>query len=472
MQNILNNANNKRVAFIEDIKHLNSIEDLASKKLCIIKTNFKNLSPLKKYINKYPNTEFWLTSKDISRQNIIQANSYGVKNVLPYPFDMKIVRDYLKKKYPQYYNDKFTTENASWLKGLKIMIVDDNPMNIDLLAESIYSSEIEISTFIDERNALNALEKEKFDLFLLDIMMPNISGFELAKKIKKSKLNKDTPIIFITALSDIKNKIEGYNLGSCAYIEKPFNVNVFRSQVFNILKSKKLQEAIIQTKENFIAMVAHDLKSPVYAEITALELLLEKINTDDKGNSEILNDLLQAAKYMKNLVDNILHKYKFETNNVSLNKNSCSLKILITDSISEIKYLAEDREQNIIFKNSSKQNVIQIDYIEIKRVIHNLLSNAINNSPKKSNITIKLSENKNDMTVSIENISKNPLPENIDDLFDKFVSIANQSKCINLGLGLYVAKRIIEAHNGTIHGELTANNKVRFIFTLPKKIIE
>ena len=141
-------------------------------------------------------------------------------------------------------------------------------------------------------------------------------------------------------------------------------------------------------------------------------------------------------------------------------------------SISEIKYLAEDREQNIIFKNSSKQNVIQIDYIEIKRVIHNLLSNAINNSPKKSNITIKLSENKNDMTVSIENISKNPLPENIDDLFDKFVSIANQSKCINLGLGLYVAKRIIEAHNGTIHGELTANNKVRFIFTLPKKIIE
>lgn len=61
-------------------------------------------------------------------------------------------------------------------------------------------------------------------MFLLDVMMPELSGFDLAEIIKKSRLNSDTPIVFISALSDVENKVKGFNLGSYAYIEKPFNI--------------------------------------------------------------------------------------------------------------------------------------------------------------------------------------------------------------------------------------------------------
>lgn len=83
-------------------------------------------------------------------------------------------------------------------------------------------------------------------------MMPDMSGFELAKVIKETELNEDTPIMFISALSDSENKIMGYNIGSCAYIEKPFDINVVRSQIINTLKTKQLQNAMNNKKNRLL----------------------------------------------------------------------------------------------------------------------------------------------------------------------------------------------------------------------------
>lgn len=469
MHKVLDSIDNKRVAYIEDIKSACMEEDLSSKELCIIKTDFKNLNPLKKLIKDNPKTEFWITSNEISRKNIMQANTFGIKNVLPYPFDLKIVRDFFKKKLPEPCKKNYFRENSYWMKDLKVMIVDDNPMNIELLSETLKCLGLNIQTFYKPQEALDILLNNKFDLFLLDIMMPDISGFDLAKLIKNSEINKDVPIVFISALSDSENKITGYDLGSIAYIEKPFDVNVVRSQVFNILKSYKLQDAMNKTKESFVAMVAHDLKSPVNAEITALEMLLKNFqNHKDTNNDEIITDLLQAAKYMKNLVDNILYKYKFENNKVILNKTKYSLNTLIKECIAEIKYFASDKEQKIIYKNTTKQNTTLVDCIEIKRVIHNLLSNAIEHTPRNSYIDICLYEIKDYFVIQIENTINGMPPNNIDEIFNEFVSFANKSKCVNSGLGLFVSKNIIEAHNGEIKAEIIKKDKIRFKFTIPK----
>ena len=118
-------------------------------------------------------------------------------------------------------------------------------------------------------------------------MMPEMSGFELARKIKDTQLNKDAIIVFISALSDSHNKIKGYDLGSFAYIEKPFDVNIVKSQIFNILKSKKAQEVISSSKESFLATVAHDLKTPISAGINALNLLLGENLGELEGKVDI-----------------------------------------------------------------------------------------------------------------------------------------------------------------------------------------
>lgn len=468
MINLIKQTDNKKVIFVENINLLHSAQNLKEKKLCIIKTNFKDLHGLKALRQKYPNLEIWLSAAEISRKNIILANNYGIKNVIPYPFDMKIVNDFFKNKAKDE-PAECIPENLAWLKGQKVMIVDDNPMNVELLAETLAMSGLHISTFLKPLDAGIAAGKEKFDLFLLDVMMPDMSGFELAKVIKETELNEDTPIMFISALSDSENKIMGYNIGSCAYIEKPFDINVVRSQIINTLKTKQLQNAMNNKKESFIAMVTHDLKAPVNAEIAALEMLAQNyMQSANEFEKEIVGDLLGASKYMKNLIDNVLNKYSFDNNEVLLNKEKHVLDTLIMESVEETKYLMKDKGLTFDYSNKTRKSSAMIDYLEIKRVVHNLLMNAIEYSPKNSKIMIELSENKKFFIFSIKNKNKGIPIENPDDIFNKFVSYANKHKKVGSGLGLYIAKRIVDAHNGSINIDTRQKDYVRFVFTLPK----
>ena len=349
------------------------------------------------------------------------------------------------------------------------MIVDDNRQNVELLAETLASSGLNISTFINPHDAAEAVKKEKFDLFLLDIMMPEISGFDLAKIIKETELNSNALIMFISALSDSETKIQGYDLGSCAYIEKPFDINVVRSQIFNALKTKCLNDAINSRKESFFAMITHDLKSPINSEIAALELLIKTYESTTEGfKKDIVCDVIAASKYIKNLLENVLNKYKYENNATILTKENHSLNLLIIESIEETKYLMMEKRQKAVFNNKTKKNTALIDFIEIKRVIHNLLMNAIENSPKDSIIEMELSENKKYFIFSIKNETNGYTKINPEEIFKKFVSYAIENKRVGSGLGLYIAKRIIEAHNGTIKAEVRDSKNVRFVFTLPK----
>lgn len=468
MQELVNRAENERIIFVEDFRELKGVKNLSLKKLCIIKTDFKNINQIKKFCKTHPNLEVWIASTEISRKNILSANSCGVKNVIQYPVDTKIIHDYFKKK-DKTKKSEVETANPYYLKGLRVMIVDDNQMNIDLLVETLSSMGLEITTFLKPIEAAKAVNHVKFDLFLLDIMMPEMSGFDLANVIKSTKLNADTPIMFISALSDPENKIRSFNLGSCAYIEKPFNVSVVRSQIYNALKTKKLQEALQDRKETFLAMVTHDLKTPVNAEICALELLLKNYNTELDGlQNEIIKDILGAAKYMKTLVDNILHKYKFDNETLNLNKQHNSLKMLIVECIEETKYLFEEKNQQLVFNCSVRNSDAVVDGIEIKRVIHNLLINSIEYGYKESKIIAELYETKNEYVVSIKNSCHGIELKNTNDVFDKFVTMSEQNKKAGTGLGLYISKRIIEAHGGTICAESKIDDYTKMTFTLPK----
>ncbi len=466
MYELSSRIENDSLIFVESVKNLQNV-DLSEKSLCIIKTDFSDTNIIKKICKENPNLEVWLASEDISRKNILTANSCGVKNVISYPVDARLVQDFFKEKNKnQYSNQDFST---NFLKGLKVMIVDDNQMNIDLLVETLSPLGLELSTFIKPIEASKIVNLEKYDLFLLDIMMPEMSGFDLAKIIKNTNINVNTPIMFISALSDPENKILGYNLGSCAYIEKPFNINVVRSQIFNTLKTKMLQDAIMDKKETFLAMVTHDLKSPVNAEICALELLLNnKASSLDGFQNEVIGDILGAAKYMKNLVDNILQKYKCENGKQILRKTFFSLEMLTIQCVEEIKYLLLDKQLEIKINSKLKHIESYFDCLEIKRVIHNLLINAIEYSDKKSIITINLYEKAEGFYFSISNKGLGLHLENPNIIFEKCESFAQKSKSVSTGLGLYIAKKIIDAHKGKIFVSSDKGNITTFTFIIPK----
>lgn len=453
-KNYLKNNLDRKFFFVENLSELKKIK--SSCELCVIKTDFdkSDLQLIKKVQKTNPDIEFWVCSENLSKENVLTANKIGIKTVVSSPIDYKMVEEFFNSKndsskaIKKINIDKY---EYSSIASSKIMVVDDNPMNVELLSEILSEFNLNISCFLKSKEALKIALKEKFDLFLFDIMMPEMSGFELAKKIKDAPLNKNTPVIFVSALSDAHNKIQGYDIGSIAYIEKPFDVNIVKSQIFNLLKNQKAQEIVTSTKESFFATVAHDLKTPINAGINALKLLLNQNLGELEGEQqEIIEDILFSTRFMKDMVENVLSKNKIDNNRIVLSKEVLSLKETVENCIDLTKYILAPKKQKIDFYCDVDNPLIPIDFMEIKRSIHNLIANASEHSPVGSKIELKIFKVNNKIALSVKDFGTGIDLEHQKDVFDKYMSIAQKDKRVGSGLGLYITKKIIEAHGGEI----------------------
>jgi len=463
-----NNLHQKFI-FVDDIAKVKKLNN--STELCIIKTDFSksDLKLIKKIKESHLSTDFWVSSENLSKKNVMLANKMKIKTIVPYPFSNKIVNDYFDDKYGVNKNEELVdNNNYSMIANLKVMIVDDNVINIELLEEILSKFQLNISSFSKPKEAYQALLTEKFDLFLLDIMMPEMSGFELTQKIKDVPHNQNAPIIFISALSDSHTKIKGYDLGSYAYIEKPFDINVIKSQIFNILKNQKAKEAIDTKKEDFLATVTHDLKTPISAGINALNLLLNKNLGELKADQhEIVEDILDSTKFMQDMVENILCRNKIERNSITLSKQIYLLQELTEHCIELTKYILIPKKQKIELQCDINNSLVPLDFVEIKRAIHNLIANASEHSPVGSKILIKIFKDKDKIGLFVQDYGIGIDIKNQEDIFSQYMSIAQKHKTVGSGLGLYVTKNIIEAHGGEISLESKVGYGTKITFLLP-----
>lgn len=438
--------------FVDDVFSLKRIRPEI--KLCVINSDFNKseLKYIKKHYDANKNVEIWICSNNQSKENVLSANKIGIKTIVSSPVDLKMVEEFFIKESGLVINKKTDIYfDYSSVANSKVMIVDDNVMNVELLEEVLSKLNLKISTFLKPKDACKAMLHEKFDLFLLDVMMPEMSGFELAKKIKDTPHNHNTPIIFISALSDSHNKIKGYNLGSFAYIEKPFDINMIKSQIFNILKNQKAQEVITSDKENFLATVAHDLKTPIKAGINALNLLLNKnFGELENDQHEIVEDILNSTRFMNDMVENILCKNKIESDKMSLSKNVYSIKELIEHCIELTKYIVVQRSQEVTLECNVSNELLPMDFLEMKRVVHNLIANASEYSHEGGKIHIKIFEENSKIGFYIQDYGKGIDLVNQQNVFMQYTSFAKKHKKVGTGLGLYITKQIVEAHDGEI----------------------
>ena len=399
------------------------------------------------------------------------ANMCGIKNVVEYPLHQELI-DELFHDNTDNKTEKVSAEQDKFkykaIKGLKVMIVDDNPLNTELLEETLKDLELRLFVFQKPKEAAKFVETEKIDLFLLDIMMPDMSGFELAQIIQKTKLNANTPMIFISALSDREYKVKSFDLGSCAYIEKPFDVKVVRSQIYSLLKIRSDFEKQSKSKDSYLAMVIHDLKGPMQAELSALKLMTglygENLNDDQK---EILTDVINSTKYLQNLVANILEKYKGDNGRVVITKSYNSFKSLVSECCDDVKYIAPEKNLLINVSYKSKIDKLYFDYDEIKRVIHNILTNGIKYSFKNKEISVNINDDGQNIIFSATNRGLGLDMQKVGNVFDKFTTYCEEQKSVNAGLGLYISKQIIDAHGGTISFTSVPNETTTVTFTLP-----
>ncbi len=459
-----------------DYVKINAKIDIQNYSLCIVEADFsdkKFLDKVKKLVRSNTNIEFWAGSKMCNKEDVTLSYSLGCKNFVKFPLSGKVLTKYFYVKNNA--NKKIAEQVAKIeikenFENMRVLIVDDNEINIELLKEVLSVFKTKTICFNNSVQALQYSQMESIDLILLDIMMPGVNGFEFAQRLKHIDKNKETPIIFISALNGNENKLKGFSLGSYAYIEKPFEINTVRAQIFNILKIQRLQKQ----KENFIATLTHDLRTPIRAQVCALKLLLDnKFGKLTNEQDAIIKEILKSSNFLQFMTDDLLIKYKFDSGTLGIKKENHSLDEVISGTLQSLKFLIEQNKQTVVYRYESGVREIEFDFIELSRVLNNLIVNASEYSGENTQIIVQVKDTstKDFLEISVTDTGHGLSPNEIEIIFEEYQSGAKKFNKVGAGLGLFISKKIVQLHGGNIWAESHGRDQgATFVFTLPTKI--
>ncbi len=358
---------------------------------------------------------------------------------------------------------------------LLILIVDDNSQNLQVIGE-ILKSRFRIAMARSGKQTLSLLEDIRPDLILLDVMMPEMDGYELCAQIKTKKELREIPVIFVTARREVDNLVKGFQVGGVDYITKPVDKLELLSRVNNHIDLYKAKEVIRRqsadlarlnsVKDRLFSIVSHDLRGPV----ANLKMFVSAIasGTMDIDDPEIFETFSSTLDDTYNLIDNLLIWSRQQQDKIELMRNKLNLFYLVKENMSLYSSAAKNKGVKII--NDLDENLeIMADENMIKTVIRNLLNNAVKFTSKGDTITAGYLREKNALTVYIEDTGIGMPAEAAATLFDDEARLitegTNREK--GSGLGLSICKTFVEEHGGRIWVESEEGKGSRFSFTLP-----
>lgn len=218
-------------------------------------------------------------------------------------------------------------------------------------------------------------------------------------------------------------------------------------------------------RKSFIETLTHDLKTPILAQIRALDLMLNgNFGEFNKEQSEMLQLTLESCQYMYEMVSTLISTYKYENEEFELNYSYFNIMQIIEEIIKKINNVVTENNIKIVIIPEIKNPIIAGDLIRIKKVIETLLFNSINMAFKNSIIKIYLVQNEDTISVKFESRGGYIQPEKLNQMFKIHTFHFEKYDKIGAGIGLYLVEKIIEKHNGTIiaKSEITQKNTLGF----------
>ena len=353
----------------------------------------------------------------------------------------------------------------------KILVIVEENKSIDYYKCKLHKYNVRFCNIDNINTGANTLSLQSTDICIFCCKKKLKSFYKLLKYIKSlaSKKIKTPSVIFIGKKQDINYINHAYKNGADLYLTQPNNDNILLASIDHLIQLKNHTSAEMDDKESFLAMVTHDLKTPVNASIMAFNLLMSQ-KMDECEKQEIMSQILSSVKYSKLIIDNILSRSKIENGKLEIVKRPIKFNELVKDCIKQVEFLSKDKNQNIILHNINQTEITTMaDDMEMSRVILNLMSNAVEYAPFNSKINIEIHQDKYETHFAITNTGLGIMLENPNDIFDKYISYAKKHKKVGTGLGLYVAKKIILAHNGKIKVDSIPNNYTTFKFSIPNE---
>lgn len=364
----------------------------------------------------------------------------------------------------------------------RILVVDDEQSNVKLLEANLLPYGFEVLTATSGEKALQLVSSNSVDLILLDVMMPDIDGFEVTRRLRTNEKTKLTPVVLVTALTETGDKIKGIEAGCDDFISKPFDKNELLARVKSLLRIKSLQDELEdkynqlkkleEMKDSLTHMIVHDLNNPLSVISGRLQLLqMEAEGTFSQGQKRNVEEALLATQALKMMIGTLLDINKMEVGRLQLNYENFNLGDIVKEVVDQMNVIAEPDEKILSFDVLADIPAVSADKELIKRVIANLVNNAIKFTPPKGSIQIKVfyDSSNNSFYTTVKDTGSGIPEEYLGRIFDKFVQVESKEVKTGRGLGLTFCKMAVEAHGGKIWVESEPNKGSIFIFTLPHK---
>jgi len=353
-----------------------------------------------------------------------------------------------------------------------VLMVDDVPKNLQVLSMILKEENINIAAAVNGKQALDIIQKIKPDLILLDIMMPEMDGYDTLKQIKSIPENCDIPVIFLTARTEMKDIVTGLELGAVDYIAKPFNRMELLTRVRNHLELKSFRDALKEansSKDKFFSIISHDLRTPFATVINFTEYLIDNFEQIDKNQLfEIYQDILSISKRSYKLFENLLQWARSQAGSIKFNPERVNIKCLVDDNVKIFKSKA--KEKSIIFCTDIPDDLfVRIDKNMFDTIIRNLTSNAVKFTKHGGTIDISAEVADNRFRVSIIDTGIGIPKKTQKKLFriDEHITTHGTDHEEGAGLGLLLVKEFVEKHQGFITVNSEEGKGSRFNLDFP-----
>lgn len=352
-----------------------------------------------------------------------------------------------------------------------ILIVDDTPANLDVLSTMLTRHGYKVRPALSGALALKAAQSVPPDLILLDILMPGMDGYMVCEQLKEMEATRDIPVIFISALDDVRDKVKAFQSGGVDYITKPFQLREVLARIENHLTLDRLHKQV-QTlsalKDQMIRTVSHDLVVPLDIVRHCVQSVLTSDSLQGDGTSRSqLETAFTAVDQMHRLVTGLLDLAKIESG-LNLKLKTLTLAELISDPIQTYRIPAEQKQVTLQFLSPPPVSVT-VDPERIVQVLNNLLSNAIKYTPNGGTVTVTARQEKGQVILSIQDSGIGIPATDLPRIFDRFHRVENEthSEIQGTGLGLSIAKAIIDQHRGRIWAESEIGQGTKMYVSLP-----
>ena len=356
-----------------------------------------------------------------------------------------------------------------------ILLVDDNPTNIDVLYNFLADVGYDVLVAEDGITALERVTYTQPDIILLDIMMPNMDGFEVCRTLKADPETSEIPILFITAMGSVEDKVRGFEMGGVDYITKPFQNQEILARIQNHMELQRMRAKLESRNEDlrsqnealdaYARTVAHDLKNPLNLVLNFAKFIAEEGKLTGQSSDD-LSHVINSAQTMNHIIQDLLLLAQVRESDVIT--ENIEMGDVVQGALQRLKMEVEQRKAIVVSPEEWPSAKGVAPWVQAVWV--NYISNALKYGGKPPEVTL-FWENVEDQPGLIRYgvIDNGPglqttTPEK---LFEEF-SRSGLEKEEGHGIGLSICRRIITRLNGDVSAENMPDGGSRFSFILEK----